>query len=46
MTATPVLAVERRRRLVRQHDGGRADERAGHRDPLLLSAAQVGRETT
>src|SRR5262252_5604226 len=39
----PVLAVERRRRLIGKHDGGRAHEGTGDRDPLLLTTAQVRR---
>ncbi len=37
----PVLAVESRRGLVGEDHGGRRDDRAGHRNALLLSAAHV-----
>src|SRR5262245_13829677 len=39
----PVLAVERRRRLVGKHDGGRPDAGAGTRDPRLVTSDQLYR---
>ena len=38
-----VLGIERRRRLVRQNDGGRAGKRTGNRDALLLAARHLRR---
>src|SRR5215213_6999509 len=37
------LGVERAGRLVGPHDGGVVNQRAGHRDALLLAAAHLGR---
>ena len=41
----PHLGVERGQRLVEQQEPGRGGQRAGQRDPLLLAAGELGRDT-